>query len=148
MTEYIFYTLDKIYKLFDYVFLKFLFSCVALVSSFLFGNLYNEGLIAIAMLMIFDTILGIMAVYREGDAITSRGFSRVVVKGFVYFSAISAGYFADLTIPFNVIQATMISFVGITEFISILENIGRLGYQTPKKLLNQLKAYRDSGGIK
>ena len=38
----------------------------------------------------------------------------------------------------------MVAFVGITEFISILENIGRLGYQTPKKLLNQLKEYRDN----
>ena len=123
---------------------KIVLSVVLSTLFFLFGNLYTEALIAIAMLMIMDTIFGMMAVYVEGGQITSRRFSRVLIKGIVYFSAISAGYFADLTIPLNFIQGTMVAFVGTTEFISILENIGRMGYQTPKKLLNQLKDYRDN----
>ena len=94
------------------------------------------------MLMVFDTILGLMATYHENQPITSRKFSRVVQKGAVYFIAISAGFYADTTINFHVIQSTMIGFIGITEFISILENMGRLGHQTPKKLLNQLKGFQ------
>lgn len=123
---------------------KVVLSGVLSVLFFLFGSLYTEALIAITMLMLMDTIFALMAVYHEGGEITSRRFSRVLVKGIVYFSAISAGYFADLTIPMNFIQGTMVAFVGVTEFISILENIGRMGYQTPKKLLNQLKDYRDN----
>ncbi len=110
----------------------------------MFGDFYNDALLGITILMVMDTILGVSASYVEGTPISSRRFGRAVVKGAIYFMAISAGYFADLTIPFDIIQGTMIAFVGVTEFISILENIGRMGYETPKKLLNQLKEYRDS----
>ena len=119
-----------------------LITAASLMVTFLFGDVHSEAIMAVLMLMVFDTILGVMAVYYEGNAITSRKFSRVVQKGIVYFMAISAGYFADLTIGWHVIQATMIAFVGVTEFISILENMGRMGYQTPKKLLNQLKDFQ------
>lgn len=114
----------------------------ALLFTFFFGDFHQQAIIAVLMLMIFDTILGVMATYYEGNAITSRKFSRVVQKGIVYFMAISAGYFADQTIGWQLIQATMIAFIGVTEFISILENMGRMGYQTPKKLLNQLKDFQ------
>jgi toxin secretion/phage lysis holin len=114
----------------------------AFAFSFLFGDFHQQAIVAILMLMVFDTIFGVMATYYEGQAITSRRFSRVVQKGVVYFMAISAGYFADQTIQWNVIQATMIAFIGVTEFISILENMGRLGYATPQRLLNQLQDFK------
>ena len=113
-----------------------------LAFAFFFGDFYAQGILAVLMLMIFDTILGIMATWHEGQPITSRKFSRVVQKGTVYFIAISSGYFADISIGWQIIEATMIGFIGVTEFISILENMGRLGYQTPKKLLNQLKGFQ------
>ena len=119
-----------------------LFIAGLFLFSFLFGDFHSQAIMAVLMLMIFDTILGVMATYQEGQAITSRKFSRVIQKGVVYFMAISAGYFADLTIGWQIIQSTMIAFIGVTEFISILENIGRLGYETPKKLLNQLKGFK------
>lgn len=115
---------------------------VILGFVFLFGDFHTQGIIAVVMLMTFDTILGLMATYYEGNAITSRKFSRVIQKGIVYLIAISAGYFTDLTIGWSVIQTTMIGFIAVTEFISILENMGRLGYQTPKKLLNQLENFK------
>lgn len=119
-----------------------LFTASALMISFLIGDFHTQAVTAVLMLLIFDTILGVMATYNEGNAITSRKFSRVIQKGIVYFMAISAGYFADQTIGWQVIQATMIAFIGVTEFISILENMGRLGYATPKKLLNQLQDFK------
>lgn len=115
---------------------------IILTVTFLFGDFHLQGLVAVLMLMVFDTLLGVMATYYEGNAITSRKFSRVVQKGIVYFMGISAGYFADLTIGLQVIQSTMIAFIGVTELISILENIGRMGYQTPKTLLNQLEHFK------
>jgi len=115
---------------------------VALLIVFLIGDFYTQGVLAVLMLMVFDTILGLMATWYEGQALTSRKFSRVVQKGVVYFLGISAGYFADITIGWQLIQATMIAFIGVTEFISIMENMGRMGYQTPKKLLNQLKDFQ------
>lgn len=112
--------------------------------SFFFGDFHTQGVVAVAMLMTFDTILGVMATYYEGQPITSRRFARVIQKGIVYFMAMSAGYFADITIGWIVIQSLMIGFIGVTEFISILENMGRMGFQTPKKLLNQLRDYQSS----
>ncbi len=135
--EYSTYIVSKFVELFQLTAIK-LVTAAALSVAFLFGNLYTDAIIAILMLIMFDTVLGIAATYYEGNPITSRRFGRVVVKGMVYFSSISAAYFADLTIPYDFVQATMIAFVGLTEFISILENIGRMGYETPKKLLNQL----------
>lgn len=132
---------DIINTVFEPTLLKVMAS-LAITASFFFGDFHQQAILGVLMLMIFDTILGVMAVYSEGKAITSRKFSRVVQKGAVYFIAISAGYFADLTIGWSVIQSTMIAFIGVTEFISILENMGRLGYQTPKKLLNQLEGFK------
>ena len=118
--------------------------CLAFVLSFsfLFGDFHSPAIVAVLMLMIFDTALGVMATWTEGNAITSRKFSRVVQKGIVYFTSISAGYFTDITIGWNLIQSTMIAFIAVTEFISILENMGRMGFETPKKLLNQLKDFK------
>lgn len=138
------YTITKTFQVIEPTSLKLMLSGVLSILFFFFGNLYTDALIAILMLMIFDTVFGIAAAYYEGSPITSRQFSRSVIKGVVYFMGISAGYFADLTVPFDIIQGTMIAFVGVTEFISILENMGRLGYQTPKKLLNQLKDYQSN----
>jgi toxin secretion/phage lysis holin len=117
---------------------------VALSYGFLFGDFHSQAILAILMLMVFDTVLGVMATWYEGQAITSRKFSRVVQKGVVYFMSISAGYFTDQTTGIDIVQSTMIAFIGVTEFISILENMGRMGYQTPKKLLHQLKDFQSS----
>jgi phage-related holin len=111
---------------------------------FLVGPLYHDAIVAVIMLMIIDTILGITAVVYEGKPITSRRFSRVLHKGIVYLMSISAGHFVDLTLPVPLAQSTMIGFIAVTEFISILENMGRMGYHTPKKLLNQLKDFQSS----
>lgn len=113
-----------------------------LLFSFFFGDFYRQAILSVMMLIIFDTLLGMLSAYYEGMAITSRKFGRVVQKGTVYMLAISAGYFADMTIGWQIVESIMIGFIGVTEFISILENMGRLGYQTPKKLLNQLKDFQ------
>lgn len=123
--------------------LKVLASLV-LTFAFFFGNFHTSGIIAIMMLMSFDTILGVMAAYSTGEVITSRRFSRIIQKSIVYLIAISAGYFTDLTIGWQVVQATMIGFIGVTEFVSITEKMAKMGYQTPQRLLNHLQEYKNS----
>ncbi len=133
---------EIITTLFEPTLLKIVASGV-LVFLFLFGNFHTQGIIAILMLMTIDTIFGVMAAYANGEVITSRRFSRVVQKGIVYLMAISAGYFTDLTIGWQVVQATMIGFIGVTEFVSITEKMAKMGYQTPQRLLNQLQEYKN-----
>lgn len=118
------------------------FTSLALAFIFLFGDFHTQGVLSVMMLMLFDTVMGTMASWQEGKPITSRRFSRLLQKSIVYLMAISAGYFTDITIGWQVVQATMIGFIGVTEFISIIENAGRMGYHTPRKLLNQLKDFQ------
>jgi toxin secretion/phage lysis holin len=113
-----------------------------LLFGFFFGDIYKQAILSVMMLITIDTFFGVISAYYEGSAITSRKFGRIVQKSTVYMLAISAGYFADITIGWQIIESVMIGFIGVTEFISILENMGRLGYQTPKKLLNQLKDFQ------
>lgn len=137
--EYLQYSLNKIATLAEPSVLKVIVSLLIAISTFFFGHLYNEALQAVVMLMVLDTILGVAAAKVSGEVISSKRFARSIVKGIIYLTSISAGFMADQTIPFAFIQSTMIGFVGVTEFISILENIGRMGYKTPKKLLNRLE---------
>lgn len=126
-----------------YTEVKILFTVFFSLSQFLFGSVYNEMLIAVFALLVLDTITGLIASYGEGEPITSKRFVSKVKQGTVYFVAISAGYFADLTLPINLIQYGMISFVSLTEFVSITENFGRMGYKMPQRLLNQIRNKRD-----
>lgn len=138
------YTATKTLQVIEPSSLKWAVAGLLSLGSFLFGDAYVAGIIGVLMLMIFDTITGIMASLHEGQSITSAKFSRAVMKGTVYFIAISGAYYADTTVPFEIIQGTMIAFVGVTEFISLLENAGRMGFATPKKLLNNLRELRDN----
>ena len=115
---------------------------LALFFTFMLGENHNQAVVAVIMLMTIDTCLGVAAVVYEGEAITSRKFSRVLHKGIVYMLSIAAGHFLDITMPYALAQSTMLGFIAVTEFISILENIGRMGFKTPKKLLNQLKDFQ------
>lgn len=142
MHEYITYATAKMSALAEPTTLKLGVAGVMSVVLFLFGNLYHDALVAIIMLMAIDFVLAVSAAKRNGDPITSRKASRSLIKGIVYLSAISAGYFADQTVPGAFMQGSMVAFVGVTEFISILENVGRLGYATPRRLLNQLYDYQ------
>lgn len=107
--------------------------------SFMLGNVYNMEVLGVVMLMFIDFVTGIIATKYEGRPITSRRMSHSVVKCIVYFLAISAGKFLDQTIPGEIVQYATISFVAVTEFTSIMENIGRMGFETPQKILNVLK---------
>ena len=145
MQEFFHIVIHKVAVIFEPTLIKFVGGALLSLLFFFFGELYTQALIAVLALMVIDTMLGVIASKYEGETITSRRFRHgFAAKAIIYFTAISAAYFADLTIPITVIQTTMIAFVGISEFISILENMGRLGYNTPQKLLNQLRTYRDN----
>ena len=124
--------------------LKAIMAVLISASFFFFGDLHTQGIIAVLMLVLFDTVFGVISAYTNGVQITSRRFSRIVQKSIVYLLAISAGYFTDVTIGWHLVQSTMIAFIGVTECVSILEKMGQLGYSTPQRLLNQLQEFKSS----
>ena len=124
--------------------IKAMTTVIIAIAFFLFGDLHTQAITSVLMLVLLDTVFGVVSAYQNGIQITSRRFSRIVQKSIVYLLAISAGYFTDVTIGWHLVQSTMIAFIGVTECISILEKMGQLGYATPQRLLNQLQEFKAS----
>lgn len=76
-------------------------------------------------LIVADLITGLLAAKRSKEPITSRGFRRTTVKLFVYESAIILGYLTQTYLTGDSIPVASIiaGFIGITELLSVLENL-------------------------
>lgn len=82
--------------------------------------------VAVTLLLVFaDLITGIQAARKRSEVIHSRGFRRTALKFAMYCTAIisahgiEAVYFPEFPMVF-----TISAYVAISEFWSILENVG------------------------
>jgi phage-related holin len=111
------------------------------------------GLVLFAVISMFfgDMLLGIMIAIRNGS-FTSRGFSRSLEKVFVYTLAITGmtafgvivpavPLITGIDVPITIVVASARAFfmwtlllVGLTEFISIVENLKCLGFRLPDQV--------------
>lgn len=94
-------------------------------------------------LVVFDLITGVWAAKKAGVPITSAGIRRTITKMFVYESAILLGfltqqYLTGSTIPVaNIISG----LIGVTELISVIENLNVIGdNQLLKSVLEKLNS--------
>lgn len=113
---------------------------IFLIGDFLIGaeNFTTMGMLLV--LIIFDFITALMAKYKIGEIIESRKALKTVTKIFIYAMFVSGTVLTEKIIPGNTfLHHATISFLAITELISIIENIGHIGYAVPKKLLNKLE---------
>lgn len=125
--------------------LKCLFGFAYVTYSFLFDNLQTQSLFAILTLIVIDFITGIWAAKVSGEVISSAKVFRSVVKMIIYFMFISAAHLMETTTPLlSVADELIISFLAVTELISVIENVGKMGFAIPKKFLNKLQEFRDS----
>jgi len=130
-------------KVFSNVVLK---SLVGLVFAVLFDVSKGPELTAVFILIVIDFLTGVGAAKYCGDQIKSAKIMRSAVKVITYFAVISAGFLLETSFGFNVgADEILIAFFGATEFISIMENMAKLGFKTPKKLLNIVEEFRDRG---
>jgi toxin secretion/phage lysis holin len=113
--------------------------------SFFFDPTQEKALIAIAVLIIFDFITGFWSAKVSGEEIKSGKVFRSATKSVIYFLFISAAHIAGVAFPFikDISGSTVIAFLALTELISIMENIGKMGFAIPKKMLNKLQDIRD-----
>lgn len=120
--------------------LKAIFSVVFVMVSFMFDINQANSLFALFILVLLDFLTGVSAAKYVGEPIRSSKVKHTAIKLTAYFVIISAAHLAEkgLVSYLAVIDETVVAFFLLTELISLLENIGRLGVQTPKKLLNQL----------
>ena len=120
---------------------KVMGAALLIVYSFLFDPAHTQTLIALLALIILDFVTGITASKVNGDPIRSSKIRHSALKVFAYFGTIAGANLAEagLISYLAVIDETVIAFFAITELLSLLENVSKMGFQTPKKILNQLQ---------
>lgn len=121
--------------------------------SYLFPEPATKTLAGIALsLIVMDTLTGVFASMREGSMITSKGFRRVLFKVVGYSSvvlvaslsahAVSMHWKDNEALAVAVATGAALLFVVLTESISILENVRRMGIPIPVWLVRRLKKFR------
>lgn len=117
---------------------------VSLIPVFFFDPLLKDGLIALLALTIIDFISGVIAAKKTKEQIKSAKIFNTVIKISVYFTLIAAGHLTmKAGFHFLPIEGIILTFLAVTELVSLIENFGKLGYAVPKKLLNQLKNFEN-----
>lgn len=117
---------------------KGLWAWIVGVCAYVFGIENYDFLIALFLLVIIDLITGISASVKHGYSIESRKVFKTATKTVVYLLFVAAAHLTTRIVPASdFIAIGVVSFLGLTEFFSIMENIAKCGYRTPKKLLNQ-----------
>ena len=129
--------------------------CLSCVSKGLIGGviaffLYLVGanniiiLQALLVLIAIDFVTAIGGAYTLGVPIESRRALKSATKVIVYTMFVSAGHLTSIILLNTIwIEVAVISFLALTELVSIMENIGKMGYTVPQTLLNRLKDLRD-----
>lgn len=127
-------------KIFKGSVFKAFFAGVIGFFSFLYDKVYTDAMFAILLLIIFDFITGVASQKKNGHPIESAKVFRTSKKIAVYFLLVSAGFLAEKATQGVVplIDETLMGFLAITELVSILENVGYMGFAIPQKLLNRL----------
>jgi len=111
--------------------------------AWLYDPLYTEALIALFVLVLIDFVTGVAASRCEGEPIRSARVRHTATKLTAYFTMIAAGHISEVTLPTFacILDETITGYLVATELISILENMGRLGYATPASLISKLREY-------
>ena len=128
--------------------LKFLPSFLIPIFGALFGFEMQKIIEALLLLVAIDFVTGIISAYTSKETIKSKSAVRSAFKIAVYGLLVSAGHLTEQITPGSTyIEEAVTTFLALTELISIIENIGKMGFAIPKKLLNQLHKIRDEDVI-
>lgn len=126
--------------------LKAVLGFLFVALSFGFDSLHTKALIALMVLLWGDSISAMFVAYKTGVVISSAKFFRTPIKiaiyyGLIYFMHITEYGFPE---PVRYLDDMMIAFALATEMLSILENIEKLGYPVPNKIIRALINIRDN----
>jgi len=118
---------------------------LAFVFSFLINIDVHDKLVALLLLVIIDFSTGISVAKLKHEVISSRRAFATPIKLFVYMLMVITATQFERIVGVNILADEMvIVFLAATEFISIMENFGKLGFKTPTKLLNIARDTRDN----
>ena len=129
--------MDKIYLMMK---LNMLMKTIGIALITFFAPIY-PAMIAVGILILIDTITGIIAAKRAGESITSKKMGMCITKSIVYQLLIISAHLCETflfaQIPFVKIS---LAFLAMTEFTSLAENFEKA---TGKNLLKYIKAFMD-----
>lgn len=138
-------TIESLKSMCQITFAKCVAALGLVIANIAFGSIDGTVIVGIGMLIIIDFITALIRELKLGKPIESKKTIKTAIKMVVYGLLVSAGYITEATIGLNAIDlpiAEIISaFIAITELVSILENVGQMGYVVPQKLLNVLQDY-------
>lgn len=126
--------------------LKFIAAILLTIYSFFFDHTQEHSHVALFFLVLLDFFTGVSAAKATGEKIKSSKIRHTALKMSAYFTMIAAAHLAESSLPsfLQVLDDTVTAFLMVTELISLLENMQRMGYETPKKLLEKLKEFKRS----
>ena len=109
-----------------------------------FGVEFYNFIFLVIWLVALDSFSGIWAAKQSGEPITSRQFGRVLPKMIRYLVFIASGHALQQVIGIPLyIENVVFIFIATTEFISIAENLAKVGMPIPRQLLNKIEELRD-----
>lgn len=128
----------------EYFTLKLLPSVIVPVFGFFFGLGTEKLMLGLVTLIVMDFVTGVIAAKKLGHPIQSRNAVKSAYKIAVYGLLVSAGHITEVIVPLTTyIEEVVMTFLALTELISIVENVGRMGFAIPQRLLNQLYKWRE-----
>lgn len=143
-TETIIYIYLAIKSIFSDAALKIFFTVFYIGYAFFFDEAHTKSIIAVVVLIMIDFVTGIAAAKFTGEEIKSSKVFRSAVKVVIYLTLISSAHLLEIASIISFADDTVIAFLACTELISLIENIGKMGFAVPKQMLNKLQTFRDS----
>jgi toxin secretion/phage lysis holin len=110
-----------------------------LLLQFSFGSIGFQIVIAVIMLIVIDTITGLMGAKKVGEPIHSKRFFDSIIKLIFFPMIIASASITQTALGTDMLFLPQIvaGYLAMHEFLSIIENFGKIGYVIPQKILNR-----------
>jgi phage-related holin len=112
-----------------------------LIAALLVLAPIRASLAVTLLLTLADLVTGVLAARKRGEAITSAGFKKTVVKILVYEAVVILGFLVERFLVGDLLPIVKIAggMVGLTELKSVLENLEELtGMPLLQAIINKL----------
>jgi toxin secretion/phage lysis holin len=145
ITDTLIYTKYLLSVAFHPTVIKTIWTVAYICATFLFDINQSVQLISLFILVLLDFVSGVSASVYTKEPIRSSKIKHTAIKLTAYFAVIAGAHLAEngLSHYFAVLDETVTAFFLLTELVSLLENIGRLGVDTPKGLIQKLLDYKN-----
>ncbi len=142
MNEYAGYFIHLLARFIDGFEVKAVMGSMIAILAYLFDPTQHAALLALFILILADFCFGVTASRKEGQPLRSSKVRRTAIKMTVYFAIVAMTRITENAIPLlSFMDETLVGFLAATELLSILENVGRMGYAVPAKLTKVLGDY-------